>query len=120
MVIKMRARSLGLAFAALLVLGRPVPGHAQDAASKPATTPSAAQNPTAAPTDAPASVPRPSISPRTAEPAPATSEEAKPRRHRRHARHNYRRYAHWQPFPIYWPHLHRRGITWSRISWFSF
>ena len=69
-VIKMRARSLGLAFAALLVLGRPVPGHAQDAASKPAATPS-----TAAPTDAPASVARPAIAPRTAEPAPATTEE---------------------------------------------
>ena len=57
----MRARSLGLAFAALLVLGRTVPGHAQDAASKSATTPSTAQTPATASTDAPANVPRPSI-----------------------------------------------------------
>jgi hypothetical protein len=116
-VIKMRARSLGLAFAALLVLGRTVPGHAQDAASKPAAAPSA-QSPTAAPAEAPASVPRPSIAPKTAEPAPATTEEAKPRRHRRHARHHYRRYAHWQPFPIYWPRFHRHRIYWSRVPWF--
>ena len=112
-VIKMRARSLGLAFAALLVLGRPVPGHAQDAASKPAATPS-----TAAPTDAPASVARPAIAPRTAEPAPATTEEAKP--HRRYARHHHRRYAHWQPFPVNWPHVHRHHVYWSRAPWFSF
>jgi hypothetical protein len=105
----MRARSLGLAFAALLVLGRPVPGHAQDAASKPA-----------APTDAPASVARPAIAPKTAEPAPATTEEAKPRRHQRYARHHHRRYARWQPFPVYWPHVHRHHITWSRVPWFSF
>jgi hypothetical protein len=116
----MRARSLGLAFAALLVLGRPVPGHAQDAASKPTATPSTAQTPTAAPSDAPASVPRPTIAPRTAEPAPATTEEAKPRRHRRYARHHYQRYARWQPFPVYWPHLHRHGIYWSRRPWFGF
>jgi hypothetical protein len=114
----MRARSLGLAFAALLVLGRPVPGHAQDAASKPAATPSTARTPTAAPGDAPANVPRPSIAPRTAE--PATTEVAKLRRHRRHARHHHRRYAHWQPFPVYWPHLHGHGIYWSRRPWFGF
>src|SRR4029450_4602899 len=114
----MRARSLGLAFAALLVLGRPVPGHAQDAASKPAATPSTARTPTAAPgdapanaptpapRDAPANAPRPPIAPRTAE--PATTEVAKLRRHRRHARHHHRRYAHWQPFPVYWPPLHGR------------
>src|SRR5882672_7507402 len=77
----MRARSLGLAFAAILLLGRTVPGHTEDAASKPATTPAATQTPTpaAAQTDTPASVPRPSIAPKTAEPAPAT-EEARPRR----------------------------------------
>ena len=107
-VIKMRARSIGLAFAALLVLGRTVPSHAQGAA--PSTTPAAA------PAEAPASVPRPSIAPQTADPAPATVE--KPRRHRRHARHHYRRYAHWQPFPIYLPRFHRHGISWQRIRWF--
>src|SRR5712671_1262897 len=111
----MRARSLGLAFAAILVLGRTVPGHAEDAASKPAATPA----PAAAQTDAPASVARPSIAPKTAEPAPA-GEEAKPRRHQRHARHHDRRYASWQPFPTYWPHYYRHRIHWSRIPWFSF
>jgi hypothetical protein len=108
----MRARSIGLAFAALLVLGRTVPGHAQDAASKPAATPSTA------PTEAPASVARPAITPNTAEPAPATTEQSKPRKHRRHARHHYKRYAHWQPFPIYLPRFHRHRISWHRIRWF--
>ena len=105
----MRARSIGLAFAALLVLGRTVPGHAQDATPKSSA-------PAAAPVEAPASVARPSIAPQTAEPAPTTAE--KPRRHRRHARHHYRRYAHWQPFPIYLPRLHRHGISWHRVRWF--
>jgi hypothetical protein len=41
----MRARSLGLAFAAILLLGRTVPGHAEDAASKSARTPAAAPAP---------------------------------------------------------------------------
>jgi len=112
----MRARSLGLAFAAILLLGRTVPGHAENAASKPAATPAAARTP--APTEAPASVPRPSIAPKTAEPA-AAAEEARPRRQRRTARH-YRRYASWQPFPIYWPHYYRHRIHWNRISWFGF
>jgi hypothetical protein len=111
----MKARSLGLAFATVLLLGRTVPGHAQDA-SKP-TAPAATQTP-AAQTDAPASIPRPSIAPKTAETAPAAAEEAKPRRHRRYARHHYRRYANWQPFPIYFPHFHRHRITWSRLPWF--
>jgi len=102
----MRARSIGLAVAALLVLGRTVPGHAQDAASKPAAA------------EAPASVPRPSIEPKTAEPAPAATEQAKPRKHRRHARHHSKRYAHWQPFPVYLPRFHRHGISWHRIRWF--
>jgi hypothetical protein len=97
-----------------LRLGRTVPGHAEDAASKPAATPA----PAAAQTDAPASVPRPSIAPKTAEPAPA-GEEAKPRQHRRPARH-HDRYAAWQPFPIYWPHYYRHRLHWSRISWFGF
>jgi hypothetical protein len=109
-VIKMRARSIGLAFAALLVLGRAVPGYAQDAAPNSTATPSAA------PTEAPANAPRPAIVPKTAEPAPAAVE--KPRRHRRHARHHYRRYAYWQPFPIYLPHFHRRSISWHRMRWF--
>ena len=108
----MRARSIGLAFAALLVLGRPVTGHAQDAAAKPAST----ATPAAAPAETPASVARPSIAPQTAEPAAPTAE--KPRRHRRHARHHYRRYAHWQPFPVYLPRFHRHSISWHRIRWF--
>jgi hypothetical protein len=114
----MRARSLGLAFAAILLFGRTVPGHAEDAASKSATTPTAAQTPapTGAQTGAPASVPRPSIAPKTAEPAPAAEEG----RHRRTARHQYRRYAYWEPFPIYWPHYSRHRTHWSRVSWFGF
>jgi hypothetical protein len=115
-VIKMRARSIGLAFAALLVLGRTVPGHAQDATAKSAATPSPA--PTATSAEAPSSVARPSIAPKSAEPVPATTEEAKPRKHRRHACHHDKRHAHWQPFPIYWPRFHPHRITWHRIRFF--
>ena len=111
----MRARSLGIAFAALVAFGQMPPGHAEDAATpKPAPAPAPA--PSAASTEAPASVPRPSIVPKTAEPAtPSAAAEPAPRRHRRYARHHVRRYAYWQPFP--WPHLHRHGIYWSRIPW---
>src|SRR5690242_6059260 len=107
----MRARSIGLAFAALLVLGRAVPGHAQDAAPNSTATPSSTPS-AAPPTEAPANAPRPAIVPKTAEPAPASIE--KPRRHRRHAHHHYRRYAYWQPLAIYLPRFHRHGISWHR------
>jgi hypothetical protein len=118
----MNKQFTGIAVAALLSLGASFPSHAQDAA-KP-TDPSA---PAATKTEAPASVARPSIAPKTAdapktaEPAakPATTEPA-PRRHRRYARHHYRRYAYWEPFPIYFPHFHRHRVYWNRIPWFAF
>jgi len=80
--------------------------------------------------NAPASVPRPSIAPKAAEPAvapnsaaqasPPAAAEPAPRRHRRYARHHYRRYAYWEPFPVYLPRFHRHRIYWNRIPWFSF
>ena len=109
----MKFRLTGAALAALLAIGASLPGHAEDAA-RPADTAA----PAAA---APTSVPRPSIAPRTAAPAsPPTATEAAPRRHRRYARHHYRRYAYWEPFPIYLPHFRHHRITWGRIPWFSF
>jgi uncharacterized membrane protein len=118
-MIEMRARSISLAFAALLAFGHMPSGHAEDAAApKAVPAPAPAPAPSAAPTEAPASVPRPSIVPKTAEPAsPPAAAEPTPRRHRRYARHHSRRYAYWQPFPIYWPHLRRHGIYWNRIPW---
>jgi hypothetical protein len=113
----MRTRSLGFAFAALLAFGQMPSGRAEDAAA-PKAAPTPAPAPSATSTEAPASVPRPSIVPKTAEPAtPPVAAEPAPRRHRRYARHHSRRYATWQPFPVYWPHLHRHGIYWSRIPW---
>ena len=112
----MNKQFTGIAVAALLSLGASFPSQAQDAV-KP-TDPSA---PAATKSDAPATVVRPSIAPKTAEPAaaPAATEPA-PRRHRRYARHHYRRYAYWEPFPVYFPHFQRHRIYWNRIPWFAF
>jgi hypothetical protein len=108
----MTAHFTGLAVAALLAIGATLPGHAEDAAA-----------PAATPTDAPPpSVPRPSLAPKTAEPAsPAVTEESAPR-HRRYARHHWRRNgyyrtAYWEPFPIFWPHIYHNRIHWNRIPW---
>ena len=112
----MNKQLTGIAVAALLLLGVSLPGYAQDTtkdAAKP--TDSAATK-----SDAPANVPRPSIAPKTAEPAAAPAAEPAPRRHRRYTRQHYRRYARWEPFPIYLPHFHRHGINWNRIPWFAF
>ena len=109
----------GIAVAALLSLGAPLPALAQDAKTTDSSAPAAAK------TEAPVNVPRPSIvpnaAPKTAEPAaaPATTEST-PRRQRRYARHHYRRYAYWEPFPVYFPRVHRHRIYWNRISWFFF
>lgn len=102
----MKLQFTALAFAAVLTIGASLPGYAEDAkpeAAAPATT----------------DVARPSITPKTAEPASApAATEAAPRRHRRYARHHYRRYGHWEPFPVYLPHFHRHHISWARIRWF--
>lgn len=114
----MKTQFAGIAVAALLTIASSLPGHTEDAAppkdsAAPAATPAAPQ--------AAAPVARPSIAPKTAEPAsaPATAETA-PRRHRRYAHRHYRRYAYWEPFPIYWPRIHRHHFYWSRIPWFAF
>ena len=116
----MKTHFTGLAVVALLVIAPTVPGHAQDAAASkaPAGT-TTTQAPAATQTEAPPpSVPRPSLAPKPAEPVspPATAEPA-PRPHRRYARRHHRRYAYWEPFPVYWPHLYRHRIHWSRIPW---
>ena len=127
----MKTRFKGFA-AALLLAASQLPVHAED---KPAATaaPSAAAPADAKPGDAkPAVVPRPSIAPKSTGPkstepkstepkstdkateaAPGTSREPAPRRHRR-----IRRYASWQTFPIYLPHLSRHRIVWNRVHWF--
>jgi hypothetical protein len=106
--------------AALLLTASSLAAKAEDAAPAPAA-------PAAAPTDsAPSSVARPSIAPKANDTAakpdasakPQADAEPAPRRHRRWARRHYR-YAYWEPFPIFFPHLTRHhGITWSRIPWF--
>jgi hypothetical protein len=116
----MNGKFTGIAVAALLSLGASLPTLAQDAAK-----PTDSSAPAATKTEAPVNVPRPSIAPntasKTAEPtaAPPTTEAA-PRRYRRYARHHYRRYAYWEPFPVYIPHYHRHRIYWNRIPWFFF
>jgi hypothetical protein len=119
-MIEMRIHFTGLAIVTLLAVAPALPGHAEDAGPPPAAAAPAAA-PAATPAAPPASVPRPSIAPKTAEPAPApVADDAAPPRHRRYARHHYRHYAYWQPFPVYWPHLYRSRIYWSRIPWFAF
>jgi hypothetical protein len=113
----MKTRSLGIAFAALLALA-PVRGSAQDAASPAA--PAKAATPAAGLSDSPASVPRPSIVPKTAEPAAApAATDATPSNKRRYARHHYRRHAYWEPFPVFWPRNSRHGLTFRRVAWFN-
>jgi hypothetical protein len=105
----MKLRFTTLALAAMFSIGVSLSGHAEDA--KPADT--------AAPAPATTDVARPSIAPKTAEPAAApVATEVAPRRHRRYAGHHYRRYGYWEPFPIFLPHLHRHHISWARIRWF--
>jgi hypothetical protein len=115
-MIEMNRHLKGIAVAAMLSLGASLPGYAQDTAK-----PTDSSAPAAPKTGAPANVARPSIAPKTAEPAAApAATEAAPRRHRRYARHHYRRYAYWEPFPIYFPHFQRHRIYWNRIPWFAF
>ena len=121
----MKANLTGLAVALLLTAGSALPGHAEDAVppAAPAASPS---TPAATPTDTPppTTVPRPSIVPKSAEPAqqpiaPQADDNAAPRHHRHYAhRHHRWHYAYWQPFPIYWPHIWHNRIYWSRIRWF--
>jgi hypothetical protein len=108
----MKSHLTGVALAVLLAIGATLRGHAEDA-TRPADTAPAANK-----ADAPVSVPRPSIAPKTAEPAsPPAATEATTRRHR-YARHHFRRYAYWEPFPVYLPHFRRHRISWGRIRWF--
>jgi hypothetical protein len=118
-MIAMKTHFAGLAVVALLIIGPPRPGHAEDTTAAPTTT---TQTPAATQTEAPPpSVPRPSLAPKTADPAsPAANAEPAPRRHRRYAHRYSRRYAYWEPFPIYWPHVYHNRLRWNRIPWFTF
>ncbi len=107
--------------AAFLLTASSLAVRAEDAGPAPAA-------PAATPTEsAPASVARPSIVPKGDETSarpdtsakPQADAEPAPRRHRRYAHRHYRRYAYWEPFPIFFPHFTRHhGIYWSRIPWF--
>jgi hypothetical protein len=106
----MKKHFIGVAIAALLVIGPVLPSDAEDAPAPAATS-----------TDAPPpSVPRPSLAPKTTEPA-SPAAEAEPSHHRRYAyrhhRYGYYRTAYWEPFPIFWPHVYHSRIHWNRIPW---
>src|SRR6202000_604137 len=124
----------GLAIAALLTVGSTFPGFAEDAPkTPPADTPAAT---TAAPADTtPGVAPRPSLLSRKNNPSaagpkadePRTAEQpaadAPPLRHRRHYAHRHHRYwgnyryAYWEPFPIFFPHIYHNRIHWNRDAW---
>jgi hypothetical protein len=110
----MKKHFTGIAIAAALTIASSLAAHAEDAVAPKDTAPAATTN------AAPASVPRPSIAPKSTESATTDTAEPAPRRHRRYVRQHYRRYAYWEPFPVYWPHIHRHHFYWSRISWFGF
>jgi hypothetical protein len=119
-MIDMKTQFAGIAIAAMLTFASSHAAYAEDAPTPKETAKDLAAPAVTTP-DAPTSVPRPSIVPKSAETTtPAAAAEPAPRRHRRYARHHYRRYAYWEPFPIYWPHIHRHHFYWSRISWFGF
>ena len=110
----MKTHFTGLAVAALLAIGATLPGYAEDAVA-PAAPAAPATTQAEAPTP---SVPRPSLAPKTAEPgSPPADVQPTPRPHRRYAHRHGRRYAYWEPFPIYWPHFYRSRIHWNRIPW---
>ena len=114
----MKTRSLGIAFAALLAFA-PVRGSAAEEAAN-TRAPANAATPASGPNDRPTSVPRPSIVPKTTESAPApVASETTVRKPRRYARKHYRRYAYWEPFPVYWPNYHRHHLAWRRLAWFG-
>jgi hypothetical protein len=112
----MKTRSLGIAIAALLAFA-PVRGSAGETAD--AAAPASAATPASDPAERPASVPRPSLVPKTSEAALAPPTESTPRKPRRYAKKHLRRYAYWEPFPVYWPSYHRHHLTWRRIAWFD-
>ena len=117
----MKAPLTGLAIATLLLAGTALPGFAQDAAKQP---PAPAADTASPPPAANDTVPRPSIAPKAAEQAaPAADNEPAPRRRHYAHRYRYHRYGHyrvayWEPFPIFWPHVHHNRIYWNRIPWF--
>jgi hypothetical protein len=120
-MIAMTTAFKSFAAAAVLLAASQLPVHAEDAPAA-TTAPAATQGTnqgTAAPADnsKPALVPRPSIAPKTTEAAPEAAGDASQRRHRRTARH-YRRYANWEPFPIYFPHVYHHRLVWNRMRWF--
>jgi hypothetical protein len=116
-------RHYSAALAAAFLLTAPSFAAKAEDAPAPVASPAA---PAAAPADSPGNVARPSIVPKNdtaakpdASVKPQADAEPSPRRHRRYAHRRYHRYAYWEPFPIYFPHLTRRhGVYWSRIPWF--
>jgi hypothetical protein len=119
----MRVRYLAISTAALMAMAATeLSARADDTA--PAAAATTAQ-PSATNDAPPVNVPRPSILPKSAdksaEPtAPQASDETMPRPRRHYAHRRHVRYAYWEPFPVYWPHLYRSHIYWNRIPWFSF
>ncbi|MDN3274127.1 hypothetical protein QWJ07_07730 [Frankia sp. RB7] len=111
----MKTHVFGIAVATLFLTMSVLPGWAEDKSTTPTAAPAQATPP-------PESVPRPAIVPKTAEPvAPQASTEPEPRATpRRYVHRQQRRYAYWQPFPVYWPHVYRSHVVWNRIPWFRF
>ena len=123
----MNACFKGFAAAALLCATFSLPVYAEDAPAATAS-PAASTSTQAAPTQAtpneatpaPSTVPRPALVPKATDATTDATTEPAPRRHRHYARYHYRRYAYWEPFPIFFPHLYRSHIVWNRVRWFSF
>ncbi|MEH2491860.1 hypothetical protein [Bradyrhizobium sp. AZCC 2230] len=115
----MKTQAFGIAVATLFLTVSTLPSRADDTSTAPSSAPAAAPAQAAQP---PESVPRPAIVPKTAEPvAPQATTEPAPRAPpRRYVHRHHRRYAYWQPFPVYWPHVYRSHIVWNRIPWFRF
>jgi hypothetical protein len=131
---EMRVRYLAISTAALMaVAATEFSARADDAApatpaapaATPATPPATTAAPPATTETPPVNVPRPSILPKAAdknaEPvAPQAGDGTPPRRRHHYAHRRHWRYAYWEPFPVYWPHIYHSRIYWNRIPWFSF
>jgi hypothetical protein len=130
-MIEMRIRYLAMSVATLTAMAATeLSARADDMTpAAPAAPAATAAAPTATPDAPPVNVPRPSIVPKTtdkitdktAEPvAPQASDDTTPHPRRLYTHRRHWRYAYWEPFPVYWPHIYHSRIYWNRIPWFSF
>jgi hypothetical protein len=121
----MKTTPARLAIATMLLAATYAQSRAEDAvlpappATPAASAPAAEANTRPPGGSPPASVPRPSLVPNTTDTASEKPTITAARPYRRHVYRRSQRYAYWEPFPLYLPHVFRRRVHWSRVRWFG-